>query len=395
MMLEFMRNKVVNVARLDEETLSVHGILDDSIYSLEINFKVNISDLVCSVVDGRWLRWTTPECPRALTFLEEAEGFCLAAGIDEKIHKTVGRRACRHFANLFVECAYAVRETVKMLSWQAAVKEGCELTFRQFMLDGGATAAVGSSAITEKQKALAGQVSDEAEVVRQTPVRSAVSPVSAGKVQAPGDFVIDLHLHTSPASPCASDSVDAMIEEAKRIGLQGICLSDHNYVWSAEAVQALREKHNFLVLRVNEIVTEQGDMLVFGFYEDVQGIIKLAELKKQVAAVGGFIVAAHPFRGFLTFGADDVGLTSEKAMAREMFKWVDGVETLNGKVTATENGLAQNVANGLDLPATGGSDAHDVSTVGFYATAFEQVINDEEELLAALKEGKYRPVTFR
>ncbi len=393
-MLEFMRNKVVNVARLDEETLSVHGILDDSIYSLEINFEVNISDLVCSAVEGRWLRWTTPECPRALTFLEEAEGFCLAAGIDEKIHKTVGRRACRHFANLFVECAYAVRETVKMLNWQAALKEDCELTFRQFMLNGGA-AVVGSSVIGEKQKASSGPVTGEVEVIRQTPVRRAVSTVSSGRVPAPGNFVIDLHLHTFPASPCASDSVDAMIEEAKRIGLQGVCLSDHNYVWSADAVRALREKHDFLVLRVNEIVTEQGDMLVFGFYEDVQGIIKLSELKKQVAAVGGFIVAAHPFRGFLTFGADDVGLTSEKAMAREMFKWVDGVETLNGKVTETENGLAQNVANGLGLPATGGSDAHDVSTVGLYATAFEQIINSEEELLAALKEGKYRPVTFR
>ena len=82
-------------------------------------------------------------------------------------------------------------------------------------------------------------------------------------------------------------------------------------------------------------------------------------------------------------------------MAREMFKWVGGVETLNGKVTATENGLAQNVANGLGLSATGGSDAHDVSTVGAYATVFERAINSEEELLAALKEGKYRPVTFR
>ncbi|MCK5539894.1 MAG: PHP domain-containing protein [Deltaproteobacteria bacterium] len=393
-MLEFMRNKVVNVARLDEKTLSVHGILDDSIYSLEINFKVNISDLVCSAVEGRWLRWTTPECPRALTFLEEAEGFCLKAGIDEKIHKTVGRRACRHFANLFVECAYAVRETVKMLKWQAALKEDCELTFKLFMLNGGAAVA-GSSVVTGKQKASSGPVTGGSEVVRQTPVRRAVSTASAGRVPAPGDFVIDLHLHTSPASPCASDSVDAMIEEAKRVSLHGVCLSDHNYVWSAEAVQALREKHDFPVFRVNEIVTEQGDMLVFGFYEDIQGIIKLSELKKQVAAVGGFIVAAHPFRGFLTFGADDVGLTSEKAMAREMFKWVDGVETLNGKVTATENGLALEVANGLGLPATGGSDAHDISTVGLFATAFEQVINDEEELLAALKEGKYRPVTFR
>ncbi|MCK5916361.1 MAG: PHP domain-containing protein, partial [Deltaproteobacteria bacterium] len=364
-----------------------HGILDDSIYSLEINFKVNISDLVCSAVEGDWLRWTTPECPRALTFLDEVEGFCLKAGVDEKVHKTMGRRACRHFANLFNECAYAVRETAKGLGWQAALKEDKELTFKQFMLNGGAAEVAGSSPVMENREVPSGLSPGEVKAVKQTSVSTAVSVL--------GDFVIDLHLHTSPASPCASDSVDAMIEEAKRIGLQGICLSDHNYVWSTEAVQALREKHDFLVLRVNEIVTEQGDMLVFGFYEDIQGIIKLAELKKQVAAVGGFIVGAHPFRGFLTFGADDVGLTAEKAMAREMFKLVDGVETLNGKVTKTENGLAQNVANGLGLPATGGSDAHDVSTVGLYATAFEQAIDSEEDLLDALKKGKYRPVTFR
>lgn len=395
MMLEFMRNKVVSVSRLDKETLAVHGILDDSIYSLEINFKVNISDLICFAIEGDWLRWTTPECPRALTFLDEVEGFCLKDGVDEKVHKTMGRRACRHFANLFLECAYAVRETAKGLGWQAALKEDKELTFKQFMFDGGAAVTASSSPDTENRETAPVSSSDKAEVVKQTSAPPAASTISEKRTSVSGDFVVDLHLHTFPASPCASDSVDAMIKEAKRIGLQGICLSDHNYVWSTEVIQALREKHDFLVLRVNEIVTEQGDMLVFGFYEDIQGIIKLAELKKQVAAVGGFIVAAHPFRGFLTFGADDVGLTAEKAMAREMFKWVDGVETLNGKVTETENGLALDVANGLGLPATGGSDAHDVSTVGLYATAFEQVINNEEELLAALKEGKYRPVTFR
>ena len=136
-------------------------------------------------------------------------------------------------------------------------------------------------------------------------------------------------------------------------------------------------------------------MLVYGFYDDVQGIIKLVELKKRVLAAGGFIVAAHPFRGFLTFGADDIGLTPEKARSREMFQLVDGVETLNGKVTATENGLAREVAEGLKLPATGGSDAHDSSSVGLYATAFTRPINNEVELLAALKTGDYQPVKFR
>ncbi|MCK5915837.1 MAG: hypothetical protein KAG92_06830, partial [Deltaproteobacteria bacterium] len=85
MISEFNRNKVIDVARLDEATLAVHGILDDTIYSLELDFNVNISDLTCFNVVGRWLRWTTPECPEALKFLAQAEGFCLALGIEDKI----------------------------------------------------------------------------------------------------------------------------------------------------------------------------------------------------------------------------------------------------------------------------------------------------------------------
>ncbi|MBN2706129.1 MAG: PHP domain-containing protein [Deltaproteobacteria bacterium] len=390
-MLEFMRNKVVNVARLDQETLAVHGVLDDSIYSLELNFKARISDLVCFEIEGRWLRWTTPECPRALNFLDEAEGFCLAEGIENTIHKTIGRRACRHFANLFIECAGALRETAKLLQWEAARKRDSELSFRQFILDSETKACTEDDAKGTISPASGGTVencsserkSSQVKIVPRSPKADAAS------------FVVDLHVHTSPASPCASDSVDEMIIEAKRIGLNGICLSDHNFIWTPEKIESLRRKHDFLVLRANEIVTEQGDMLVYGFYEDIQGIIRLAELKKRVDAVGGFIVAAHPFRGFLTFGADDVGLTPEKAMTREMFKLVDAVETMNGKVTATENALARDVALGLGLPAVGGSDAHDVSSVGIYATAFTWKIKNEEELLAALKQGDCRPVSFR
>ena len=394
MMFDFMRNKVINVARLDQETLGVHGILDDSIYSLELNFKVNISDLTCFDIDGRLFRWTTTECPRAINFLQEADGFCLKAGIDDKIHKTIGRRSCRHFANLFIECGHSVREAVKIINWEQAKENHPELTLKEFMLNQEAAPAA------ESQDA--GKEQDQTSKPAATTDKAVEKPRAQGESDSAGEkrsgrdgFAIDMHLHTSPASSCASDSVDAMIEEAKRIGLNGICLTDHNYVWSEDEVLALREKHDFMVLRANEIITEQGDMLVFGFYENIQGIIKLAELKERVEAVGGFIVAAHPFRGFLTFGADDVGLTSESAMAREMFKWVNGVETLNGKVTDTENELSMNVARGLELPSTGGSDAHDVSTVGVYATVFEQEIDGEASLLAALKEGKYRPVSFR
>ncbi len=361
MTLEFMRSKLVNVTRKDAETLAVHGVLDDSIYSLELDFRVRIRDLEVFAVSGRWHRWTTPECPRALEFLDLAEGFHLDDEIGPRIHKSIGRRACRHFANLFLECVYAVRQTVA-----ASKRHEAEAS--------AAPAAVNDGPAPETASAENG--------------RELSGP-------RPGEFLVELHLHTFPASPCASDPVAAMIEAAKARGLDALCLTDHNYVWDAGTVAALREKHAFPILRGNEIVTDQGDMLVFGFDEEIRGVIGLAALKQRVAAAGGVVLAAHPFRGFLTFGAEEVGLSVAQAGQREMFKWVDGIEGLNGRVTAAENRLAREVAAALGLPVTGGSDAHAVAEVGLYATAFPEPIDDEQSLVAALRAGRGRPVVLR
>ena len=129
--------------------------------------------------------------------------------------------------------------------------------------------------------------------------------------------------------------------------------------------------------------------------QDIKGIIHLEDLRKKVIAVEAFMIAAHPFRGFLVFGASQVGLTPEKAMERPLFKLVDGIEIMNGKVTEKENTFAATVAAGLGMPVTGGSDAHEVEEVGKYATCFPGMINDETDLLTALKNGHYSPVAFR
>ncbi|NPA24549.1 MAG: PHP domain-containing protein [Deltaproteobacteria bacterium] len=369
---QFMRSKLINVCRLDNNTLVVHGVLDDSIYSLELDFKVELAGLGCFDVEGRWLRWTTPECPRSLEFIRLVEGLKLTDPVSERVHKTLGRRSCRHYANLFLEMVYAVRETVRMLE-----------------LD------LPGAALSEPEPpAEADEAGDEPEKVSST-VASPERTASRGFSQKPaGGFIVDLHLHTAPASPCASDSVAEMIVVAKKRGLDGICLTDHNYLWSEKEVQKLRERHDFLILRGNEVVTDQGDMLVFGFHEEIRGVVRLRDLKEQVAARGGFIIAAHPFRGFLTFAADDIGLTVESASRREMFKWVDGVEVLNGRVTENENRLAREVAAALHLPATGGSDAHQVSEVGRCATLFPAPFHDETGLVAALRSGDYRPLSL-
>ena len=208
-------------------------------------------------------------------------------------------------------------------------------------------------------------------------------------------MLIDLHVHTSPASPCGSAGVVELITEAKRIGLDGVCLTDHNYVWDPQEIANLNKEHDFLLLRGNEITTDHGDMVVFGLDKEIKGIIKLEELREEVSKVGGFIIVAHPFRGFLTFGVGKLGLTPEKAMEMALFKFVDAVEVLNSKVTEKENQLAAQVAEGLKLSTTGGSDAHEVSAVGLFATQFPRPIENEKELIEALKSGDYSPVAFR
>ena len=381
-MLKFTRNKLVSIERKERDSLFVHGVLDDAIYSLEIDVSIRIPELEILAINGKWNRWTTPECPRAISFLQEAIGFRIEGeGFSRKVHQIIGRRACRHFANLLLEACHAAKEAAMLAKWEDKKVENKDLSFKDF-LEGAVkhVTAPPPSGTTS---------------LEQPSFRKDGGIENALKEKVSGRMVIDLHTHTSPASPCSSAPVDQLIEEAKRIGLDGICLTDHNHVWHPSQVEDLRQNHGFLVLRGNEITTDQGDMLVFGLDRDIQGIIKLEELRKEVLRAGGYIIVAHPFRGFLTFDVGQLGLTPEKAMERPLFKFVDAVEVLNSKVTEQENSFALKVAVGLDLPATGGSDAHEVSEVGIYGTEFSDPIRDEKGLIDALKESRYSPIAFK
>jgi predicted metal-dependent phosphoesterase TrpH len=369
-MLTYMRNKQVSIETPEEDIYVAYGFLDDHIYSLETTFQVNGADMTIEWLKGHWNRYTTPDCPRAIDPLQGAVGLCLTdEGFSQSVHKLVGRTACRHFANLILECSDAIVKTKQMSETIEEAPEGKDVE-----------PSIKSS---DAVKGSPGQIKKKARIPFEQ------------LEDAPDGFTLDLHVHTSPASPCASSSVDDVISEAKRIGLDGICLTDHNYQWDAEDIETLREKHNFPILRGNEITTVQGDMLVFGLDEDIQGIIALKELALKVAAVKGFIIAAHPFRGFLAVSGDKLGLDVEKAAARPMFALVDGVETLNSKVTVDENRFSGQVAHVLKLPSTGGSDAHLVRDVGLYATRFSKIIHNEEELISALRAGDAVPVDFR
>jgi len=201
---------------------------------------------------------------------------------------------------------------------------------------------------------------------------------------------IDLHIHTAPRSACSYIDPQELVQEARRLQLDAICLTEHQVVWNPDDVARLAEDAGIRIFRGNEFTTDQGDILVFGFYEDIKELLIIQELREQVTAAGGYMIAAHPFRGFKTFGIGQLQMTVEQACKRKVLEFVDAVEIGNGKLSPEENDMATKVAEKLGLPGTGGSDAHRVDEIATWVTVFENDIKDEKELLQELHAGRYR-----
>jgi predicted metal-dependent phosphoesterase TrpH len=203
---------------------------------------------------------------------------------------------------------------------------------------------------------------------------------------------IDLHIHTSPLSACSYIDPQELIQEARRLQLDGICLTEHQVVWDPDEVAKLAAEAGISIFRGNEFTTNQGDILVFGFYEDIKELLIIQELREKVTAAAGYMIAAHPFRGFKTFGIGQLQLTVEQACKRKVLEFVDAVEVGNGKLSPEENDMARKVAEKLGLPGTGGSDAHRVDEIGTWVTVFEKEIQSEIELVQELHAGRFKAV---
>lgn len=200
---------------------------------------------------------------------------------------------------------------------------------------------------------------------------------------------IDLHVHTWPRSQCSDIDPASLIQEARAIGLDGFCLTEHQVLWDINEVEALGQANGIRIFRGNEITTAQGDVLVFGLDKDIKGIITVQELEKEVKAVNGFSIAAHPFRGFKVFGIGQLELGLDQACKKKVLKHVNAIEIRNGKVSDQENEMAQKVAEQLKMPGTAGSDAHRTGELGKWVTIFDNEIQDEAQLLSELHAGRF------
>ena len=211
-------------------------------------------------------------------------------------------------------------------------------------------------------------------------------------------MLIDLHCHTWPLSDDSFLSADDLIDAAKAAGLDGVCLTEHDFFWEGERVQALAEKHNFLVIPGAELNTEDGHMLVFGLERYVYGMHRIQELAGLVEEAGGAIIAAHPYRRQLPFQVAGEAAYREalaRAACNPAYRYACAIEDLNGRGSPLENRFAAELRARLGLPGCGGSDAHDRAGVGRCATSFQRPISGLSDLIGELRAGRFGTVDLR
>jgi predicted metal-dependent phosphoesterase TrpH len=197
-------------------------------------------------------------------------------------------------------------------------------------------------------------------------------------------MLIDLHVHTF-ASGDAIAAPEDLIDRALAIGLDGICVTEHDSYEASETAALLGEGSGLVVLRGVEVATDMGHILIYGVTDDGWtsvargGVVPAQALVEYVRDAGAVAVPAHPFR----IGASSTGASASSLVG------LFAVEGFNGEATRPENTLACEFANKFGLRLTGGSDAHMPGRVGHAVTQFDRRVETEAELAAELKAGRF------
>ena len=176
----------------------------------------------------------------------------------------------------------------------------------------------------------------------------------------------DLHIH-SKYSYDSFLSPERIIKIAKKKGLDGIAVTDHNTLRGGIEALKINEDKDFKVIVGAEMKTEYGDIIGL-FLEDEIRTSKFEEVIEKIKSQGGLSVLAHPYRQYKF---------PEKIIDR-----VDLVETFNARSGKEDNERAYKLAKKFKKSMIAGSDAHLSFEIGRGRTRVNSEVKE------ALRKGK-------
>ncbi len=177
-----------------------------------------------------------------------------------------------------------------------------------------------------------------------------------------GRFELHSHSYYSKGKqiPCEAlvSPCDA-IKTAKKKGLSGIVLSDHDTIAGWKEASEEAKKQGILFIPGLEVSTKEGHIIGLGLSDSIKPGLTVEETVDKIREQGGISIAAHPFdiRGL------GIGNMLDKTDAVEVFNTMS--------MDRISNILAERKAKKLGMPVTASSDAHTAEMIGASLTIMD------------------------
>lgn len=194
--------------------------------------------------------------------------------------------------------------------------------------------------------------------------------------------LFDLHVHSHYSADAVTSPVD-LVQQAKKNGLAGFAITDHNRTDSFSAFKQLQKNEkNLLIVFAEEVKilenqTVMGEVLCY-FVNDRIKPASFGEILDQARQQGALTSIAHPFDWFRKPFRKDLQTECKK---------VDAIEACNGRsYLHSFNRRAFDFVQKNGAAFTAGSDAHSLAELG--NAAFTCSADSHEELRQAILKKK-------
>lgn len=199
-------------------------------------------------------------------------------------------------------------------------------------------------------------------------------------------MLLDLHIHSKYSVLDSKSDIVDIIAAARKAGLDGIAVTDHNEIkgalealaLAASALYSEGQMKRFIVIPGIEVSSIEGHIVCLGVRKRIERDLSAEETIAKVHDMSGIAIAAHPYDRFRD-GVRDL-----------CFKLPFDAIEINGHCL-WGNSYASKMAREHGKPLVGGSDAHSVNGVGTVTT---EVRADPtiEAVLGAIRAGQCKPV---
>ena len=159
---------------------------------------------------------------------------------------------------------------------------------------------------------------------------------------------IDFHIHTR----YSYDSLmkpEKILRLAKKRGLDGIVICDHNTVKGGLEAQKINKDEKFSVIVGAEISTDAGDVTGLFLHKEIKSR-NFNDVVKEIRAQNGKVLLNHPYKGH--------------DLSKIDLSKVDFIEGYNSRLSPEDNEKAIKLAEENNIPILAGSDAHLYNEIG-------------------------------